>query len=102
MTLDMLASRTPGTTICPSEVARRIARREKLDDDWRNAMPLVHAAVDELLAVGSVQLSWKGQPLPLRRDGRKLAIPEVGKAHWFAIGEQGAASELASCRCLAA
>lgn len=81
MTLDMLASRTPGTTICPTEVARRIARREKLDDDWRNAMPLVHAAADELLAVGSVQLSWKGQPLPLREGPYRIALhPTIGSS----------------------
>ncbi|WP_328804084.1 DUF3253 domain-containing protein [Sphingomonas sp. 8AM] len=56
----MLASRAPDTTICPSEVARAIAQ------DWRSAMPDVHAAIDELVQAGLVRLSWKGQPLATR------------------------------------
>ncbi|MEG8040583.1 DUF3253 domain-containing protein [Sphingomonas sp. LR60] len=56
----MLASRAPDSTICPSEVARSIAQ------DWRCAMPEVHAAIDELVQAGLVQLSWKGQPLATR------------------------------------
>lgn len=70
VTLELLASRTPGTTICPSEVARRIADPA---EHWRDAMPLVHAAVDALLAAGSVQLSWKGQPLPVREGPYRIA-----------------------------
>lgn len=69
--LALLASRLPEATICPSEVARAISP----DAEWRDAMPAVHSAVDRLLAEGSVQLSWKGQPLAARdgpyRVGRK-------------------------------
>ncbi|WP_333998603.1 DUF3253 domain-containing protein [Sphingomonas aurantiaca] len=41
VTLSLLERRAPGATICPSEVARAIA------EDWRGAMPAVHAAIDE-------------------------------------------------------
>lgn len=61
-TLALLASRSRAVTVCPSEVARAIAR----DGDWRDAMPHVHAAIDGLLAEGEVQLSWKGKPLAVR------------------------------------
>ncbi|WP_347341133.1 DUF3253 domain-containing protein [Sphingomonas sp. TREG-RG-20F-R18-01] len=44
--LSILAHRAPGATICPSEVARSIAQ------DWRSAMPAVHAATDELVSDG--------------------------------------------------
>ncbi len=59
-TLTLLARREPDATICPSEVARMIAI------DWRDAMPAVHAAIDELLRDGLVRLSWKGRPLATR------------------------------------
>lgn len=58
--LSLLASRARDATICPSEVARAIAPA------WRDAMPAVHAAIDELLRDGLVQLSWKGRPLEER------------------------------------
>lgn len=60
-TLDLLARRATGATICPSEVARALS-----PEDWRGAMPSVHAAIDELVRDGLVRLSWKGQPLATR------------------------------------
>jgi hypothetical protein len=60
VTLSLLERRAPGATICPSEVARAIA------EDWRGAMPAVHAAIDELVGDGLVRLSRKGQPLGAR------------------------------------
>jgi hypothetical protein len=59
-TLFLLARRAPGATICPSEVARLIAQ------DWRGAMPAVHAAIDGLVSDGLARLSWKGQALGTR------------------------------------
>jgi len=53
MTLALPAARTPEAKVCPSEVARATvaARGTRTEaEDWRNAMPLVHAAVDRLLA----------------------------------------------------
>ncbi|WP_254603125.1 DUF3253 domain-containing protein [Sphingomonas bacterium] len=61
-TLALLDRRTPGATVCPSEVARALAT------DWRGAMPIVHAAIDDMLADGVVRLSWKGVVLATR-DG---------------------------------
>ena len=67
-TLALLATRTPGATICPSEVARVLADTSTSNGrtDWRDMMPTVHAAIDALLASGEVYLSWKGQVLPSR------------------------------------
>ena len=64
-TLALLAARAPGATVCPSEVARALA---KDGEDWRGEMVAVHAAVDRLVAEGQVRLSWKGAALPMR-DG---------------------------------
>ena len=69
MTLALPAARTPEAKVCPSEVARATvaARGTRTEaEDWRNAMPLVHAAVDRLLAEGFVRLSWKGESLATR------------------------------------
>lgn len=77
--LALIADRATGATVCPSEVARALAATEKAtggEPDWRNAMPAVHAAVDELVAEGAVALSWKDRRLAKRagpyRIGRAL------------------------------
>ncbi|MEH3036295.1 MAG: DUF3253 domain-containing protein [Sphingomonas adhaesiva] len=68
-TLDLLARRRAGATICPSEVARALSR-----DDWRAAMPSVHAAIDGLVRDGAVRLSWKGQRLATRSGPYRIAL----------------------------
>ena len=62
-TLALLDARAEGATVCPSEVARALAGA---GGDWREAMPRVHAAVDQLVAEGRVRLSWKGRRLAAR------------------------------------
>ncbi|QWC56316.1 DUF3253 domain-containing protein [Erythrobacter sp. 3-20A1M] len=62
--LALLAERGAGKTVCPSEVARRIASDGEAD--WRMAMPLVHTAVDRLIERGAIELTWKGRALPAR------------------------------------
>ena len=66
--LAMATRRAPNGTACPSEVARALAAASTSGDDgeWRSIMPIVHAAVDRLVADGQVQLSWKGQMLDTR------------------------------------
>lgn len=34
--------------------------------EWREAMPEVHAAVDQMVSDGLVRLSWKGRALVTR------------------------------------
>lgn len=58
-TLALLARRAEGATLCPSEVARALAAAAATQD-WRAAMPDVHAAVARLAEEGLVRLSWKG------------------------------------------
>jgi hypothetical protein len=58
-TLALLAAKSPGATVCPSEVARAITE----GTNWRDAMPMVHAAIDRLRDEGVVRLSWKGRQL---------------------------------------
>ena len=71
--LELLLDRAPDATICPSEVARAMARaRDGQDTDWRLFMPDVHEAVDVLIAEGRVRLSWKGQPCPARTGPYRL------------------------------
>lgn len=67
--LDLVATRPTNATVCPSEVARKLATASACDGsgtDWRLAMPRVHAAVDRLLREGSLRISWKGKPLAAR------------------------------------
>ncbi len=67
-TLALLAIRAPGTTVCPSEVARAVVavKGGATPTDWRGAMPAVDAAIDRLVAEERVCLSWKGKALPSR------------------------------------
>ena len=67
--LALLAKRTAGATICPSEVARAMAGPE---DRWREAMPMVHAAVDALHGEGHLRLSWKGKALTERQGPYRI------------------------------
>lgn len=68
--LAMLAARDRGKTLCPSEVARAIAR----DEDWRDAMPAVHAAIDGLAEEGLICLSWKGKSLAKRVGPYRISL----------------------------
>ena len=68
--LALLAERAPGTSLCPSEVARRLAGPE---GDWRAKMAAVHAAVDILAQEGVIGLSWKGRPMAKRRGPYRIA-----------------------------
>lgn len=64
----LLDKRETGATICPSEVARKIAAEACANDaaDWRIFMPIVHAAVDQLVEQENIKLSWKGRSLSER------------------------------------
>ncbi|QQV77908.1 DUF3253 domain-containing protein [Sphingomonas aliaeris] len=66
--LTLLARRSPNATICPSEVARAIASAS----GWRDAMPLVHDAMDSLLKEGRVTLSWKGTSMTTRNGPYRI------------------------------
>ena len=79
--LSLVSQRDAKATVCPSEVARVLARsRDGEDRQWRLRMPEVHAAADLLLEEGQVQLSWKGETRPERagpyRLGRGRAFPQ--------------------------
>jgi hypothetical protein len=68
-TLALLAARAANATICPSEVARMLAKPADAGtgtEDWRALIPAVHEAVDRLTAEGQVRLSWKGRQLSSR------------------------------------
>ncbi|MET0364920.1 MAG: DUF3253 domain-containing protein [Sphingobium sp.] len=71
MALALLAKRAPDATICPSEVARAMGDKS----DWRDWMPTVHAAIDQLLDEGRIRLSWKGRMLPARIGPYRIARP---------------------------
>lgn len=66
----LLAERGQGKTLCPSEVARRLAGD---GGDWRDWMADVHAAVDRLVANEEVVLSWQGQRMPRRAGPYRIA-----------------------------
>lgn len=80
MILSLLTSRGTDATLCPSEVARTLAGQGAVED-WRTAMPGVHAAVDSLLLAGAVRISWKGERLEARRGPYRIALdlPHKGR-----------------------
>ncbi|RYG86193.1 MAG: DUF3253 domain-containing protein [Alphaproteobacteria bacterium] len=73
--LTLLAEREVGATICPSEVARKIAAEGSANDAgvWRTVMPAIHAAVDDLVNQGTIRLSWKGRALTERSGPYRIA-----------------------------
>ncbi|CAF9927644.1 MAG: hypothetical protein GOMPHAMPRED_004460 [Gomphillus americanus] len=67
-TLDrILQQREHPKTICPSEVARGLPSEEmrKLNDGWRDAMPLVREILFEMKDNAEVEILQKGQVLPM-------------------------------------
>ena len=63
---DLLTSRAPPKTFCPSEVARRLTADELQDlgfDGWRDAMPEVRRLAFEMRAQGSIEVLQKGKVL---------------------------------------
>jgi hypothetical protein len=73
----LLATRAPGATICPSEIARQLAASGPAPD-WRALMPTVHAAVDALVAEGQISLSWKGKALAARDGPYRIGMARRG------------------------
>lgn len=68
----LLDQRSVDATVCPSEVARFLAKSAQ-SSDWRSFMPAVHTAIDELMSEGVVQLSWKGRPLDKRAGPYRIS-----------------------------
>lgn len=71
--LGLLVDRAEDASVCPSEIARALGAK-----DWRDHMPVVHDAIDQLLRDGLVRLTWKDKPLTgrtgpyrVRRVGKK-------------------------------
>jgi hypothetical protein len=66
--LDLLASRDPGKTICPSDAARALGG----DEHFRALMPLVRDAARALVAARRIEVTQSGQPVDL--DAARGAI----------------------------
>ncbi|MGY2129655.1 DUF3253 domain-containing protein [Blastococcus sp. SYSU DS0617] len=71
---ELLALRRAGTTICPSEAARRVDA-----DGWRDLMPAARAAAGRLAGTGRVEVTQGGEvvdvttargPVRIRRTER--------------------------------
>jgi hypothetical protein len=73
--LSFVASRPTGTT-CPSEVARSLANDNSAPLDWREYMPMVHAAVDALIERGEIVLTWKSVAMKERVGPYRIRAPE--------------------------
>ncbi len=54
--LDLARTRAPGTSFCPSEVARRLAPTE-----WRELMPKVRAVAGRLQRDGLIHVTQAGR-----------------------------------------
>jgi hypothetical protein len=62
-----LARRRPGASICPTDAARLMG-----EEDWRAALPAVHAAARELAAKGQVLLTRRGLPVTEPRGAYRI------------------------------
>ena len=74
--LDLLARRSRGSTICPSEAARLV--HEGDDEGWRDLMEPARRAARRLVAAGLVEITQSGRvvdpstargPIRIRRTG---------------------------------
>lgn len=58
---DLLARRSSGATICPSEAARAVAGPDADDDAWRDLMEPARRAARRLVAAGEVEITQGGR-----------------------------------------
>jgi hypothetical protein len=80
--LRQTAARGPGTSICPSEVARALAGGRE-EDPWRPLMGRVRAAAIRLAREGRVEILRKGKPVPPEAEIRgviRLRAPATAGA----------------------
>jgi hypothetical protein len=73
--LSFVSSRPVGTT-CPSEVARSLAKDGNAPLEWRKFMPVVHEAVDVLMARGEIILTWKSVAMNERAGPYRISARE--------------------------
>ncbi len=72
--LDLLASRAPGATICPSEAARQLGD----EDTWREFMQPVRRTAREMVARGELDITQHGRPVTdpaATRGAIRLRLP---------------------------
>jgi predicted Zn-ribbon and HTH transcriptional regulator len=56
--LEILSERKPTSTICPSEVARALAK-----EDWRDLMDQVRSVADHLQQKGKILVTQRGKSI---------------------------------------
>ncbi|WP_347757074.1 DUF3253 domain-containing protein [Agrococcus sp. ProA11] len=59
--LELLATRRPGATICPSDAARRVAGEDP--DAWRPRVDEARAAAARLVGRGEAVVTQGGEPV---------------------------------------
>jgi hypothetical protein len=73
--LALLSERSVGKTICPSEVARRLAPAQNGDDSlWRGLMPRVREVAFRLAAAGLLDVTQGGKTQDLASGPPRGAI----------------------------
>ena len=65
--LELLAATRDGSTICPSQVARKLERDER---DWRALMPRVRDCARTLALAGRLEVTQRGVVLSPEGDWR--------------------------------
>lgn len=75
-TLELLARRGQGKSLCPSEVARALDKHA-----WRELMPRVRVVAESLRVAGHLQVLQKHRPVPSAHVSGpiRLALPPPSK-----------------------
>jgi hypothetical protein len=71
---DLLASRDPGKTICPSDAARALGG----DDGFRPLMDTVRSAAQELVDEGRIVVTQKGERVDLDTVKGPVRLGAIG------------------------
>ncbi|WPB58848.1 DUF3253 domain-containing protein [Xylophilus sp. GOD-11R] len=67
----LLAQRRPGTTICPSEVARALATDNA---DWRGLMPGIRQVAQSLASTNRLVFTRSGTPVDATAPGGPIRL----------------------------
>jgi hypothetical protein len=71
--LDLLGQRGPDKTICPSEVARRVA-----PDNWRPLMEPTRAAAKRLATAGEIVVTQRSRVVDVLKAKGPVRLRKIG------------------------
>jgi hypothetical protein len=77
---ELLATRQPGATICPSEVARALTADAPDGGPWRELMPQIRQVAQQLVERQRLSVTRGGTPVDATSSGGPIRLGHPGRS----------------------